>query len=212
MIYKINNEEYEVIVSKKKNKNTYIRVKDDMKIYVATNYLVSNHFIKTLLDKNEEEIKKMIDSNKKKNQRKELFYYLGSVYDIIVVPTLNDVEMDEKNIYVKSMDYLNKWLSKECLRIYQERLNIIYNKFEESIPNPNLKIRKMTSRWGVCNRKNNNITINSELIKYNMECIDYVITHELSHFVYFDHSVKFWNIVFKYFPNYKKIRKLLKEG
>ena len=29
--------------------------------------------------------------------------------------------------------------------------------FEENIPYPNLKIRKMTTRWGVCNRKNNNV-------------------------------------------------------
>lgn len=212
MKYKIDGNEYEVVVIKKSNKNTYIRVKEDMKIYVSTNFLATNSYVKALLSKNEEIIKEMIEKNIKKNEKKELFYYLGNVYDIIIVSTLDEVILDENYIYVKDLDYLNKWLKKECLRIFKERLDLIYNKFEEDIPNPNLKIRKMTSRWGVCNRKNNNVTINSELIKYNMDCIDYVITHELSHFVYFDHSRNFWNTVGKYFPNYKKVRKLLKEG
>ena len=82
--------------------------------------------------------------------------------------------------------------------------------FEENIPYPNLKIRKMKTRWGVCNRKNNNVTLNSELIKYGYDQIDYVITHELSHFVHFNHSKDFWMTVSKYCPNYKKIRKSLK--
>ena len=36
MKYNIEGKDYEVIIEKKKNKNTYIRVKDDLKIYVTT--------------------------------------------------------------------------------------------------------------------------------------------------------------------------------
>ena len=70
----------------------------------------------------------------------------------------------------------------------------------------------MSTRWGVCNRSNNTITLNSELIKYGLKQIDYVIIHELSHFIYFDHSKNFWLQVSKYCPNYKEVRKTLKEG
>jgi predicted metal-dependent hydrolase len=83
--------------------------------------------------------------------------------------------------------------------------------FEENIPYPLLKIRKMTSRWGVCNRKNNSITLNLELIKWDPIYIDYVITHELSHFVHFNHSASFWKTVSKYCPSYKILRKNLRE-
>jgi len=69
----------------------------------------------------------------------------------------------------------------------------------------------MTSRWGVCNRKNKSITINTELVKKDLKYIDYVIIHELCHFVHFNHSSDFWKLVSKYCDNYKKLRKEMKE-
>ena len=77
-------------------------------------------------------------------------------------------------------------------------------------PYPILKIRTMKTRWGVCNRKIKSVTLNFNLIKYDYDCLDYVIVHELSHFVHFDHSKEFWNTVSKYYPNYKIIQKKLK--
>ena len=83
--------------------------------------------------------------------------------------------------------------------------------FDEDIPFPKLKIRNMKTRWGVCNRRDNSVTLNSKLIHYSLNEIDYVIVHELSHFVHFDHSREFWNTVCKYMPDYKKAVKVLKE-
>ena len=91
-------------------------------------------------------------------------------------------------------------------------MDYYYNIFEEQIPIPNLKIRKMTSRWGVCNIKNHNVTLNLELSKYNIECLNYVIVHELSHFIHPNHSKDFWFLVGKYYPNYKEIRKYLRNN
>ena len=81
----------------------------------------------------------------------------------------------------------------------------------EDIPVPNLKIRKMRTRWGVCNTKNHNVTLNYNLYKYDIECLDYVIIHELSHFIFPNHSKNFWQQVSKYCPNYKEIRRKLKD-
>ena len=69
----------------------------------------------------------------------------------------------------------------------------------------------MKTRWGVCNKRDTSITLNANLMKEKIECLDYVIVHELSHFVHFNHSKEFWNTVEKYCPYYKKIRKSLKE-
>ena len=211
MKYEIDGIEYEVILVKKNNKNTYIRIKEDGKIYITTNYFVSKSYIKQLLDNNYLTIKKMLEKNKIKQEKNNSFYFLGKKYDIIIVPTF-DIDITEDKIFVKSKDYLNKWLKKQIEKIYQERLNYIYNLYREKIPYPKLKIRKMSTRWGVCNRSNNTITLNSELIKYGLKQIDYVIIHELSHFIYFDHSKNFWLQVSKYCPNYKEVRKTLKEG
>ena len=210
MKYVVNNQEYEVIIIKKNNKNTYIRVKEDCRIYVTTNFFVTKNQIKTLLDNNYLSIEKMINSVNKKIENNTLFRYLGKTYDIIIVPTLDTIDITEDRIFVKSEEYLNKWLKKQTLEVFKSRLDLMYSRFEENIPYPNLKIRSMKSRWGVCNRKNNNVTLNSELIKYGYEQIDYVIIHELSHFVHFDHSKEFWNVVSKYCKDYKKIRSSLK--
>ena len=207
MTYVINNIEYEVVIEKKNNKNTYIRIRDN-KIYITTNYFVNKSYIENLLDKNYDVIKKMIEKCNQKLERNNRFYYLNKEYDIIFV-NYCDIEINNNKIFVKSEDYLNKWLKKNTEIIFKERLDYIYNLFEENIPYPKLKIRKMKTRWGVCN-KNNSITLNSELIKYGYEQIDYVIVHELSHFIHFDHSRNFWNLVSKYCKNYKEIRKSLK--
>lgn len=210
MKYKIDNYECEVFIEKKGNKNTYIRIKEDNNIYITTNYLVSKNKIKELLDNNQEFILNNLNKNIKKQEKNEQFYYLGLPYNIIIMPNTN-VEIVNSNIYSKSIEELNKWLKKEIIRIYNERLLYNYNLFEEKIPFPNLKIRDMKTRWGVCNKKNNNVTINSQLIKYKIEYLDYVIIHELSHLIHFNHSSAFWKQVEKYCPNYKKIRKELKE-
>ena len=80
-----------------------------------------------------------------------------------------------------------------------------------NIPLFTLRIRKMKTRWGVCNYMKKIVTLNSELIKYDRDIIDYVIVHEFSHFTHHDHSSSFWNLVNIYYPEYKKARKELRE-
>lgn len=210
MKYIIDNKEYEVVIIRKNNKNTYIRIKDDLKIYVTTNMLVTKNSIKKLLDQNIDFLIKNIERQKARQKRQEEFYYLGQVYDIITISTKN-IEIIGNRIFVKDKEYLNKWYKRETKRIFLDELDKIYNQFEENIPYPNLRIRKMTTRWGVCNKSNNTVTLNSELMKYSIDKLDYVIVHELSHFIHFNHSKSFWQLVSKYCPNYKQIRKELKD-
>lgn len=207
MIYTYNNNNYPIEIIKKNNKNTYLRVKEG-KIIVTTNYLISTSKIEKLIKDNTTFINKNLDKYNSKIQDTS-FKLFGINYDIIY--GLPDTEIGDNKIYTKDNKTLNKYLSKYITSIYKERLNYWYSLFEEQIPIPNLKIRKMTSRWGVCNIKNHNVTLNLELSKYNIECLDYVIVHELSHFIYPNHSKNFWNLVSKYYPNYKVIRKKLKD-
>ena len=69
----------------------------------------------------------------------------------------------------------------------------------------------MKTRWGVCNRANNNVTLNSNLIRYDEKVIDYVIFHELCHFIHPNHSKMFWDLVSIYVPNWKIYRNELKK-
>ncbi len=208
--YKLDGEKYNVLVVKKSNKNTYIKIKDDMTIYVTTNYLTSKREVKVILDNEKDFLRKALSRVKKKLEKEELFYYLGKKYDIIKVPFEN-IEVSDDKVFVKDEKTLEKWLKKEIKRIFSERLEYNYNLFDEDIPFPKLKIRSMKTRWGVCNKRDNSVTLNSKLIKYSIHEIDYVIIHELSHFVHFDHSREFWETVRIYMPDYKKAVAILKE-
>lgn len=211
MKYNIDGIDYDVIIEKKRNKRIYIRVKEDMKIYVTCNNFVTKILIKNILDENINSLRKMINQVKKTIDRNTKFFYLGKEYDIIIDENIKNIKVEYDKIYTKDEKMLNKWYRNEIIRIFDERYVYIYNHFKENITSPILKIRTMKSRWGVYNRKNHTITLNSKLIEYDTSKIDYVIVHELSHIIHFDHSKDFWNLVSKYCPDYKKIRKELKD-
>lgn len=211
MIYQIDNQDYEVEIIKKGNKNTYVRVSENLVIRVTTNYFATKKDIKDLLDRNIVFLRSTIQKRSKELTKNERFYFLGKSYDIIELSIIDDVDIVDDKIYIKDKEKLNKWLKKQMMIIFEERLKYNYSLFTENIPYPKLKTRNMKTRWGVCNRKNLTVTLNSNLIKESLDKIDYVIIHELSHLVYFDHSSNFWTIVSKYCPNHKKIRKNLRE-
>lgn len=211
MQFEIDGKLYDVVIIRKKNKNSYIRIKDDLKIYVSTSSWTSKRDIKKMLTKSYEALRKMLYRKMSQLEKQERFFYLGNVYDIIEVSIMDDIEILGDKLYTPSHEQLEKWYQKEIKRIFEERYEINCQQFDENIIIPKLKIRSMKTRWGVYNRSNHSITLNSHLIEYSIEKLDYVIIHELSHIIHFDHSKNFWTLVSKYCPNYKKIRKELKE-
>ena len=210
MIFNYNDKEYEVEIIRKKNKNTYVRVRDN-KIYVTTSYFVSNGKIKRLLDENRYEIGNMIDRAKVREHRKELFIVFGKYYNVIYGDFDRDLILEEDTIKVKNQEVLYKWKDNLVKSTFYNRLMSKFDDFEEDIPIPTLKIKPMKSRWGVCNTKTKCITLNLDLFRYDIKCLDYVAVHELAHFLEPNHSKAFWSIVEKYCPDYKEIKKILKD-
>ena len=208
MQIKLDDNYYDVEIIKKNNRNTYIRVKNGI-IIVTTNYLTSKSSILKLIDDNKGSITKMINTDNKKQDKTDNFYYFGKQYDVIY--GFNEIEFNGSKIYAPNKTKLDKYILNDIRKIYQNRLDYWYSVFEEDIPVPILKIRRMTSRWGVCNIKSHNVTLNYELSKYDIMCLDYVIVHELSHFIHHDHQKGFWLLVEKYYPKYKEAKKMLKE-
>ena len=207
---RIQDEEYKLIIEKKKKtKNMYLRVREDLSIHVTCNILYSNYAIMSFINKNEDSIIKMIERMKKKKAKEEYFYYLGKKYDIIYLNT-NKIQLGDEKVFVPNNFNLDNWYKKEALKIFQEELDIMYQKFIYKIPYPSLTIRKMKTRWGVCNVKTKRVTLNLELIKKDKIYLDYVIVHELSHLLHANHSKDFWKCVEDNFKDYKKIRKEMK--
>ena len=211
MKYILDNKEYDVEIIKKRNKKTYVRVKEDLTIHITTNFFATKKEIKNLLDNNHDFLRGAIEKRIKEREKENGFYIFGEKYDVIVMPQFKNIKMVDNVIYTPDATKLDAWLKKETRRIFEDRVRYNYQKFEESIPFPTVKIRKMKTRWGVCNKKREYITLNSNLIKETVDKLDYVIIHELSHFVHFNHSKEFWALVGKYCPKHKEIRKELRE-
>ena len=211
MYMKINGILHEVVIQKKRTtKNTYMRVKEDGKIYVTTNTLMSDKKIVKILEEHATSIAKMVLSTEQKKKYDESFYYLGKRYDVILMPG-KEIKLGDAKVFIGREADLKKWYLEEAKCLFQEHLDAIYHKFQYRIPYPKLRIRKMKSRWGVCNTKIHVVTLNLDLIRKNPIYLDYVIVHELSHLVVGNHSKAFWSVVEKHMPNYKEIRKEMKD-
>lgn len=206
----INDKEYDLVITYKNNKNMYLRVKEDLKIHITCNKYVSNILIsKFVLDN-----KDMILENIKRYENKQItnenyLIYQGKKYEIVYI-TKNQIIFTNNKVFINRSFNKDNFYKKQAKLIYLQRLNNIYNQIEEDIPYPALKIRNMKTRWGVCNVKTKTITLNLELIKMPEKYLDYVIIHELCHLKHPNHSKDFWNMVSKYEPLYKKIRKEMK--
>lgn len=191
----IEDKEYNINITKKNQKNTYLRIKEDKQIYITTSKYVSDQKIKEFIEENKEYIAKKLNKMEQKTLNEDEFLYLGKTYQI-----KNQEEL--KNI--------DKWYRKQAKKIFKERLDQVYPSFTNT-PYPEIYIRQMKTRWGVCNRKLKKVTLNLELIKKEEKIIDYVIVHELCHFKVPNHSKQFWEEVEKHLPNYKTLRKKLKQ-
>ena len=211
MQFTYNDKDYDIVIEKKTtNKNTYIRVKKDLKIYVTTTLFTSKWSIDKLIRTNYDKICQMIDFQEKKIKNNTGFFYLGQKY--VVVYSDNDgIEFRGDKVFLNHNFDIDKWYKKQAKSLFLERLNYNYEKFNRNIPYPKLRIRKMTTRWGVCNIRTHIITLNLELIKRDICYLDYVINHEMSHLIYGDHSRAFWRLVESNMPDYKKYRDEMKE-
>lgn len=205
----LNNYLVEVKIIRKKIKNIYFRFDNNLNLVVSANRFVSEKEIKRLIEKNRTSLERMLIKTQKKQKKEQEFWYLGVKYEIIFDEKFKEIEFQNGTILCQNEKMLELFLKKQIRRIFQEEVEQ-YKKIIETPPF-HLRIRKMKTRWGVCNYKLNTITLNSELIKYKKEDLRYVIVHEMCHFYHHNHGKSFWNMVNLYYPNYKEARKDLKE-
>ena len=198
-----------VEIIRKNNKNLYMRFRDKSTLVVTANHFVGEREIFKIIEKNKKSLENMWQKKDQEEQKDAFFCYLGKTYTRIFDGVTKNVEFIGDNVIAKDEKTLAKFYKQECERIFMSEVNRIAPYFK-NIPSFSIKIRTMKTRWGVNNRGNNTITLNSELLKKEIDLLDYVIIHELCHFYEANHSPRFWAWVSKYYPNYKLARKRLR--
>lgn len=203
----ISGDELEVVIERKKIKNIYFRINENRQIYVTCPRLVRDKEIYKLLADNKKSLEKMYKKVLNDSAKFAKVMLLGKELEYVYS---KKIAFKDRTAYGPSIEAINLYLERKSLKVFQDRLNIIADTFN-NLPKFRLRIRKMKSRWGVCNRGSMTVTLNSLLIHKRVFLIDYVIVHELSHWSHMDHSAAFWREVEAHFPEYKKARKELRD-
>lgn len=106
---------------------------------------------------------------------------------------------------------IDRFQKKEALHIFAERLQAAHARMHPlRLPLPPLKIRRMRSRWGSCSSRGD-ITLNLELIRMPLRCIDYVVVHELCHLREFHHGAAFYALQERFEPHWRERKAELKQ-
>ena len=200
-----------------KNKDIKLSIPKNTKIEQAYNFIDNK---KLWINKH---ILKIINDNK--NAVKEKFcndgyvYILGRKYNITIYKSnKNKIEINDLNLnfYLKynNVNYLYKqyfkYLKDKSILFFQEKLNKYYLIFKKyNIQKPILNVRKMKTKWGTCNVKNNKIILNVSLFKTSAGCIEYIILHELAHLIYLRHNEYFYKFLNLHMPQWTKYKKQL---
>lgn len=198
-----------VLVKKKPIKNIYFKWLGDDLLVTCNNYMRDGE-IEKLIKKNTNSLVKLKNRTPKSDLASNEMYYLGEKH-VIEYDGVSKTYIDGNKIICKDERELARFLNHQCFVIFNNRLERLKFQFDD-LPGFKLRIRHMTTRWGVCNMSSMTITLNSELIKKDVSLIDYVIIHELCHFKHMNHSSEFWSEVEKYYPYHKLARKMLREG
>jgi predicted metal-dependent hydrolase len=103
-----------------------------------------------------------------------------------------------------------RWWRKQAGDLYGEILNSLYPIIgKHGIKKPLLRIRKMQTLWGSSSPYRNTITLNFYLLKARKPCIEYVVLHELVHFLYPNHGKGFYDFLTLYMPDWKNRKRIL---
>ncbi len=127
-----------------------------------------------------------------------------STIKIVLNANLNDLD---KEIHKKKL--ITGIVAQDFFPSFVDRVLTLNEKHFRQ-PIADIKIRYTVSKWGSCSSQKK-LSFSTRLLLLPEEIIDYVIIHELAHLIEPNHSNKFWALVEKAMPDYRKRERWLKE-
>ncbi|MBP9690998.1 M48 family metallopeptidase [Candidatus Woesebacteria bacterium] len=151
-------------------------------------------------------------------QEGEVHTFLGEKYTLKTVIGENDsVVLNDGTITITSKrispvivkSLLSAWYHEQGVKILYERFELACRMFQDKgIVPASLSYKPMKGKWGYCTH-DNHISLSPELVKTPLECIDYVVYHELCHVKHHDHGSKFHALQKEMLPDYRLRKKKL---
>lgn len=218
-------------IERKNVKNLNLRVRKDGSVLVSANEIVPCEEVDLFIQRKGSYILKAIDHFSEMAQYKpqpkqyvsgETFFIQGrglrlqvsqakkdaitsdGIYIRLEVKDVNDIESRRRLV--------TRFIDRECKMVFNEVMEELYPLVKKyDIEKPSLRIRDMETRWGSCLTKKKIITLNKRLLEASRSCIEYVVMHELCHFMYPNHSKHFYAFLTMLMPDWKERKKNLEK-
>ena len=218
-------------LERKTVKNLNLRIRKDGNVFVSANNDVPleeiDEFVRSKSDYVLASVKKFEEMAQCRPQPKqyvsgESFYVQGRALRLKVSKADKDrVNTDGVYIFLEVKDpddfdrkhkLISRFLNKQCKLVFEEVIDELYPAFKKyGVDKPMLKIRDMETRWGSCLAKKGIITLNKRLLEAPRNCIEYVVMHELCHFIQPNHSKHFYSFLTMLMPDWKERKALLEK-
>jgi len=213
----------------KKVKNVNIRVRADGTVAVSANRWVSQTQVEAILAGKADFILKALERFAALEQMTpgamtyqpgDTLWFLGKSYPLEVRRgTQNKGELTQKGFLLTVKDpgdealrtrTMEAFYRDQCLGVTARLVRQFQPVLQPlGVPVPEIKVRSMTSRWGSCKPSACRVTFARQLIEAPLSCVEYVVWHELVHFVHPNHSVDFYKVLAYCLPDWKVRRELL---
>lgn len=197
-VYKCGDKEFPVNVCLKRQRNIYYRFKNG-KFSITAPHFTTKKMVEMGLNKFAEKlIKRDKTFNSNYSLDEDYIFLLGEKVSLSELNLINTGEIDH-------------FLRLKC----EETIIPMVRKYEQimGIFDPyKVGFRHTKNQFGSNSKKTHHLSFQIELIHYSPEIIETVVVHELAHEFERNHSQNFYNIVYKYCPNYKEIQRKLKKG
>lgn len=206
---------YPYSVTYKRMKTIRLKVRAGQ-IEVSAPYGTSVSWIETLLRQNSQKLIAQIEAYRPLMVCEDQGYcfLFGRRYQLKVIPAgQRTCVIHDEQIYIYSgaSEATLRHFLKEQLYGYLEQRISDYVRTDFHRTMPEIQIRKYKGRWGSCYYEQNRVIFNEELAHLDPLLIDYVIVHELCHFIEANHSPRFWQEVRKRLPDYMARKNALKD-
>ncbi len=167
------------------------------------------------IKRQQEKLNKQARETPREYITRESHYFLGKRYLMQVIKTEAKpsvfIKHDKMILYIKP-ESNSKQKQVILLEWYRKQLKELVPKYiakwEEimQVKVAEFGIKKMKTKWGTCNAEAKRIWINLELAKKPLECLEYIVVHEMVHLLERNHNDRFLYYMEAYLPNWKSLK------
>lgn len=213
-------------IIRKNIKHIYLRVLPDNTVRVTAPKRTSQKTINSILDARKDWIQASLRKQEKRNQLQPI-YNSGETHYIQGKPYVLHIQQStiKQEVFIENNKLVIKIKASYTNNVVENLINEWHrNNLKQQLPHMIKKwekrmqvevkdfgIKKMKTRWGSCNIQAQRIWLNLALAKTPLECLEYVLVHEMVHLLEPSHNHRFKSLMTHFLPEWRTHEQTLKQ-